>query len=784
MESYGLSLKSDLIIEKVRVRLPWTKTDEGRVIYDMSTKRSYIGTSTGWKLLGIYERMIHEPHLFLDTQITGSKQTISALRIPIQLNVYEQLLLNANNFYSVGEEFFSYDSTSNIQFMLDSIQYHISSTITPFDNKSIDNHSFNNSVTSNSIPFDIINTISTINDELNLIQLIESNNVYLADLDINDPDFNFGYLLGFAKISVFKALCDISNFLIDLSADDILANASYISKLSNIQFILDDVHRLNSIVRFIELWDVPKNYDPDPLVAIMTNGQDELIWNKPASKNINIKFPDIFNDVSNDLNDDIILTVNFFPNPECSGSKVSNTISFKHIGYTPIGRYSTSLQHGFELLREMQCADPPRSVCCDGILIVNNTVDLNKSMRLEQYKNDASCNVFCGHIDTVTTESYMFEVRSNGCISSSNSGEIANYKATLCLDDTNCFGGCYNSISTGPNFIDLSIVYSSWERFAGSGNSTDIWEFVNGSMHSTINNQYPCHFISPEKYNKISCSITVRSGDEDDDSIYLVIAHVVVGGSPHTLSVIRTKGSNNQGGWGLPLLPTYFIALDFGIDESGTPLDQTIIASAVNIELGGIEGWSGDFSRLFVCRYEDIITIACSPFGSETVNENSQITINLDDDPRLSIFKGPQSVGFGCLSQDDSWFSSADFHPIGPPPPSTVAIPDIYDISEHTRWCWDSSQCSWEPIYVEFPCGGTPNPNTPCGAIKTPLVKYSRLVYDIRDKSIYEWDPIGCSWNKQQCPDWDIFEKNMIYFNDITCKIYFYDCDGRWNTLV
>ncbi len=86
MESYGLTFRHNLVVEHVLVRKPWTKIDQGRIIYDRSTRRCYVGQLSDWTMLGIYDYMIKDHHLFTDDQLSGSDHAILAIRIPIHFN--------------------------------------------------------------------------------------------------------------------------------------------------------------------------------------------------------------------------------------------------------------------------------------------------------------------------------------------------------------------------------------------------------------------------------------------------------------------------------------------------------------------------------------------------------------------------------------------------------------------------------------------------------------------------------------------------------------------------
>jgi|GEM_PF-5024065 len=749
MESYGIVARNDLVVEHVE-RLPvWNESDQGRIIYNKSTKRCYLGRFNGWEPLGIYKWMIKNDHLLTDDNLTGSNHAISAIRIPVHLNLTGRALLDEiSSNYKPGGNTFDFDLFSNVQFLFNAVYSRINSDV-KFDNNTIEHHHLSD-------------------DGLTLFQseLIDINNLSSNDIEIKQ-DNSIGYHLGLDIIMIHDVLIDLSTFLININADDIYIDVSTLSDTSNVQFMIDEINDNYLHPKLIDIVGIPTEYSENTLSALKTDGISESNWIEPTASNIKIKFPNIFKHINSEKLLDVTRELYFHPSENCIINSIQNIISFDKVSHAPVDFYSTGVQQGIDIIRNITCDDPPRSMACDPILIVNSDDELNKSKRIEQHKNDANCT---SH--GLTTDCYNYKFPENDCIISTSPSNLNELLSTLPLLDRSCNGSCYDSVSTSDNLIDLETVFNTWNRYATNNNNPNLWEYVGESIHSTANFQYLSYFYSLEVYERYSFELTVRSGSSDDDYIVLVAAH----GENSNICVVRTKGADNQTG---NPQPTYFVAYNFNLPG------QTILASAANIEQGGIEGWNGDYSRLFVCRFDNTLTIACSPFGSETVNEDTQVTINLEDYPDLS---GPRPVGFGCFSQNDSWFSSPDLHTIDlPPGVENDEVPNVYDPSEFTMWIWISETCSWDPRFIEQPCGGyinRPKPCTPSLTSCSQLETNIRLIYDIRDEYVYEWNLDNCSWEIIQCPDWLIFESNTIYYNDITCKLFYSDCHRQFNQLI
>ena len=62
-----------------------------------------------------------------------------------------------------------------------------------------------------------------------------------------------------------------------------------------------------------------------------------------------------------------------------------------------------------------------------------------------------------------------------------------------------------------------------------------------------------------------------------------------------------------------------------------------------------------------ITKNENIITAACSDWNSNVINENTLITINLDDYSWGHLFRADVKYGYCNLSQPNSYFTNIDF---------------------------------------------------------------------------------------------------------------------------
>jgi len=990
MESYGLAFSQELVVEKVLLVPTWTESDQGRIIYSLRNKRCYIGRLNDWEILGIYEYMIKDHHLFTDDQITGSKHAISALRVPIEFSSDTVSITNPiATQYDSDKEFFGFDSTSNVQFVLDGIHHNLNNTQFKFSDESLTIDMFSDSVTAMAFG---------VQQDINKLASATTADWNLVDIIIDDPNANFGHVLGLSPTSLQDALVDLAKYLETISASNIPATLSSSPESIMIQFAFDEIQSKQYDLHFTDIEDGPQMYDENELSLLHTTSNAPMDWIEPGSFNINVRLPNVHNSIV-EMDTIVVSSEKYFPKGECLTTSIQNTVVFDRITNSPADYYSTGLQQGLEIIRDLQCAPPDRALECSPMLIVASQEEFDTTTRVEQRKDDSLCcpltkndndedwglifstwhrfshekgynyqpaitshlgsyaltadgikttadshshngtvsfnaydcfefevtitsdttdNDMIGivaafHVDSSGWEHTLTAVRihgseedymaiggdgseanpgthvqwalvynyrqdtewlildgtggtakcpssyqgdpwseetgwfnhfsrikvtrkldslsvsctnwdteepfratlsinldsdprlakfkgpqrygysahstmnatwerqvidcldcgstncrdmvlshEGGCIHTSDPSEIAGLKATLGDTDSTCWP-CSRLETVGENLIDFEEVWSTWLRYASPGESTDTWTFINGSIHSTDNWQYVSYFYSSQRYSKYRFELTVRSGNSDDDGIFLVAAH----SSNSNLIVMRT-----QGGLGSSI-GSFSVIYNYGL--SG----MVVLGKMSYNDSSG--SWSGRFSRLSVCRYDDILTIMCSNFNSTSLNPNTMVTVDLKDYPLLS---GPKSIGFGCISQADSWFSDPGLYAVESPPPPEP-IPHIYDYHEQTLWVW--ADCAWSPVELEYPCGGYIDEPSPCSLVKqscSALDTTVRKIYDIANLYMYEWDPEECIWVAEHCPDWSELNRNTIFYNDITCRVFYHDCDRQWSPLV
>ncbi|HRO67259.1 MAG TPA: hypothetical protein PL182_06830, partial [Pseudobdellovibrionaceae bacterium] len=145
----------------------------------------------------------------------------------------------------------------------------------------------------------------------------------------------------------------------------------------------------------------------------------------------------------------------------------------------------------------------------------------------------------------------------------------------------------------------------------------------------------------------------VGSSATDDDAISVILAFVRDGGVNHTLSAFRTQGGYAfASGWGI----AYY--------QNSTPVLTVATGSAGPVFKNPDEtGWSNRMSRILIERTGDTFKATASDFGLDSnhlpLNPASLLTVDLNSDPLLEIFKGPKPYGSGSFSQADSYFDQA-----------------------------------------------------------------------------------------------------------------------------
>ncbi|MBQ4845270.1 hypothetical protein [Pseudoalteromonas sp. MMG005] len=231
-------------------------------------------------------------------------------------------------------------------------------------------------------------------------------------------------------------------------------------------------------------------------------------------------------------------------------------------------------------------------------------------------------------------------------------------------------------------------VFNSWARFAGAtyfpdastatGEAAD-WQFLRSPDRVSMptNTSSGCGFISPDKLDNFSFEATLTSPAADDDTIGLIVAFVREGGVNKFLALVRTKGGMgpNQG-YGL-------------IYSENGPWPPTWVINDINID--GVAGhFDGAKTRVKIQRQGDVITCYTTNWNDvDNYQAGSKITLDLNSDNRLNIFKGPQQYGYYTHSQAGSTYLDIDFN-------GGLDASKIYDAQNNQ--CWEYTGGSWQLV--------------------------------------------------------------------------------------
>jgi hypothetical protein len=225
----------------------------------------------------------------------------------------------------------------------------------------------------------------------------------------------------------------------------------------------------------------------------------------------------------------------------------------------------------------------------------------------------------------------------------------------LIYNNSDSFNSAKASL-TPPTQLDI---FNTWGRTDGNNyyengsvaaGSAAAWQLLTNPdrISQPQNTSTACGFISLDRLDNYTFEATVTSPDADNDSIGLIIAFNRDAGTNQTLSIIRTQGGTQ---------PNNGFGMVYG--DSGASTSWVI----QNISVGGVlSGWSNAQSRIKVQRQGDIIQAWCTNWNDvNNYQVTSQLTLDLNSDPRLAKFKGNQHYGYYTLSQAGSTYLNISF---------------------------------------------------------------------------------------------------------------------------
>ena len=166
-------------------------------------------------------------------------------------------------------------------------------------------------------------------------------------------------------------------------------------------------------------------------------------------------------------------------------------------------------------------------------------------------------------------------------------------------------------------------------------------------------------FVSSEgeESDQFTLEATVSSKDDDNDTIGLIVAFLRDGDSSYVLEAARSQGSSSgntfiepREGWGL-------IVRRLSPDAENPEIGDVLWIRQLNV--GGVssQGWKNSSSRIKVVRSGDRVTISTTDWNDENnYVPGSVIDVDLNSDPELSRFSGPQKYGYFTASQERTSF--------------------------------------------------------------------------------------------------------------------------------
>ncbi len=215
-----------------------------------------------------------------------------------------------------------------------------------------------------------------------------------------------------------------------------------------------------------------------------------------------------------------------------------------------------------------------------------------------------------------------------------------------------------------PSFPAININSSNTDITQSDYDNNNVWSYDSVNDKITLNKNYNAYtgFISPETYSNYELSVDLSANDSDNDWLGVIIAFYKnpLTGYEYTLSVLRTMNGS----------PSYVVYFNFAQnpinDVNYNPLyesnTQTIVYDGNDLAPSDtVNEWDDTTTSLLINRENNVFTIKTSQFGSNIIDDDTLITINLDDYPEYSMFNNSSNIGFSGRSQNSGSFSNINF---------------------------------------------------------------------------------------------------------------------------
>ena len=183
------------------------------------------------------------------------------------------------------------------------------------------------------------------------------------------------------------------------------------------------------------------------------------------------------------------------------------------------------------------------------------------------------------------------------------------------------------------------------------------WDDTKQSFVQPKNTATFTGFVTQNFYDYYTHTATLRSTDTDNDVNGLVIGFVFdENNHPHTLSIVVNKQDGIANSWKMIydyMLPDEQVLFNIGNNPGGGVQPSGYSSGGWNKISNGI--------TIQVTKYKNLVTAICSNWNSKDLNENTKISINLNDYSWGYLFQGPVRYGYCNLSQAYSFFQDIEF---------------------------------------------------------------------------------------------------------------------------
>lgn len=208
------------------------------------------------------------------------------------------------------------------------------------------------------------------------------------------------------------------------------------------------------------------------------------------------------------------------------------------------------------------------------------------------------------------------------------------------------------------NGIKFSHSSNSWSNvYSSSEANAWYWDDNLQSFVQPQNTNYFTGFVTQNFYDYYTHTVTLRSTDSDNDRNGVIIGFVFdENNHPHTLSILTNKENGVANSWRLVYdyyLPDQQVIFNIGNNPGGGTRPSGYSSGGWNSITNGI--------TIRVTKYKNIVTATCSDWNSKTINEDTKITIDLNDYSWGYLFQGPVRYGYCNESQAYSFFQDINF---------------------------------------------------------------------------------------------------------------------------